>query len=50
MEHVTIERIGDNVKLTPGNGYKIADYNGDVYGVVVCREADINKFHVIEVN
>jgi len=48
MEHVTIKQIGDNnVKMIPDNGYKISDYNGNIYDVVVCAESDIKNFNVV---
>lgn len=48
MEHVTIVQIGDNnVKMIPEQGYKISDYNGNIYGVVVCAESDVKNFKVV---
>lgn len=50
MEHVTIKSLSDNkVLLTPDKGYRIADYNGNLYSVVVCAESDINTFRVSEI-
>lgn len=49
MEHVTITPIGDKVKITPEQGYRIADYNGNTYGIVVCAESDIKNFKVVSV-
>lgn len=45
MEHVTITEIGDNYRLTPDEGYKLADKFGNVYSEVVCK--DVGDFIAI---
>lgn len=48
MEHVTIVPIGDNnVKMIPDKGYKIANYNGNTFSVVICSKSDIKNFKVV---
>ena len=50
MEHVTIKQLkGNKVLLIPDKGYKISDYNGNNYGIVVCADSDVKNFKVVEV-
>ena len=48
MEHVEVTELTQGlVRLTPDKGYRIADYNGNTYGDVICKTGDVAKFKAV---